>query len=352
MEIRLFRLKLPLKNGFRIAHGSYSFRENLFLELREGKAVAWGEAPIVPYYHLTIDEVEADLRRGLAALSDGVSFPLEGKSAPEFAHPVSRAAFGAALLSLRARLEGKTEAELLGLGSGAEAASAPPTSFTVAYDDDPEAMAAVAASCGFRRLKVKAGIPGDIERIRLLRERLPEAIIRVDANQGWSPAEAPGKLRELERLGIELLEEPIAGSPAEFERLAASTAIPILLDESARSLDDLRRYAREAPSLAGFVVKTAKNGGPAASLALIRAAADEGLRAMLSSMVETSLGAGSALLLAPLCAWCDLDAPLLLAEDPFGGLGYEDESPRLAPGGVFPGPALAASLTGLEPLKP
>ncbi len=352
MDIKIFRLKLPLKNGFRIAHGSYSFRENLFLELREGNAVAWGEAPIVPYYHLTIDEVEADLRQGLRALSDGRAFSLEGRPAPGFAHPVSRAAFEAALLSLLARIAGATEAELLGLGAGGEAALAPPTSFTVAYDDDPEAMAAVAAACGFRRLKVKAGIPGDIERIRLLRERLPGAIIRVDANQGWSPDEAPGKLRELERLGIELLEEPIAGSPAEFERLAADTSIPILLDESARSLDDLRRYAKEAPSLAGFVVKTAKNGGPAASLALIRAAADLGLRAMLSSMVETSLGVGSALRLAPLCAWCDLDAPLLLTEDPFRGLSYVDEAPRLAPEGVLPGPDLACLLAGLEPLKP
>lgn len=364
MEIRIFRLRLPLRSAFRIAHGSYAFRENLFLELREGGASGMGEAPIVPYYGLSIDEVEADLRRGLAGFLDALP---RGSSAPgggfgpaaaasaRFAHPVGAAAFQAAFLSLGAALEGKSLASFLGLEpapaqADPAAAAAPTTSYTIAYDDDPEAMLAAARASGFRRLKVKAGIPGDMERIRRLREGLPEALIRVDANQGWSLEEAPGKLAELERLGVELVEEPVSGSPADYERLAAGTSIPILLDESARSLEDARRYAHGAPSLAGLVVKTAKSGGPAASLALVRAARELGLKVMLSSMVETSLGVGSALPLAPLCAWCDLDAPLLLAEDPFSGLSYEDEVPRLAQGGVRPGAELAARVAALRPL--
>jgi L-alanine-DL-glutamate epimerase-like enolase superfamily enzyme len=211
-------------------------------------------------------------------------------------------------------------------------------------------MARVASSCGFRRLKVKAGISGDIERIRLLRERLPRAIIRVDANQGWSLDEAPGKLAELERLAVELVEEPVAGSTAELERLAAATSVPVLLDESARDLAQVRRFAREAPSVAGIVVKTAKNGGPAESLELARAARDCGMRVMVSSMVETSLGVSAALGVAPLCAWCDLDAPLLLLQDPFTGLSYRDEAPRLDAEGVMPGPDLAAFIAALAPL--
>jgi L-alanine-DL-glutamate epimerase-like enolase superfamily enzyme len=179
---------------------------------------------------------------------------------------------------------------------------------------------------------------------------LPQAIIRVDANQGWSLDEAPGKMAELERLGIELVEEPIGGSPAELERLAAATSVPVLLDESARDLAHVRRFARESPSVAGIVVKTAKNGGPVASLELARAALDSGMRVMVSSMVETSLGVSAALGVAPLCAWCDLDAPLLLAEDPFTGLSYVDEVPRLDAESVMPGPDLARFIGGLVPL--
>jgi L-alanine-DL-glutamate epimerase-like enolase superfamily enzyme len=347
MEIKVFRLKLALKNPFRIAHGSYAYRENLFVWLREGNSFAMGEAPVVPYYGLSADEIEEDLKSGLSHRA--VLDALLGRGSPGgcFAYPVSTCAFLAATLELRAKLDGLLPPDLLGIARGG---ATPPSSYTLAYDDDPEAMVAVAAASGFRRLKLKAGIPGDIERIKAVRASFPEAIIRVDANQGWSFEEARSKLPELEDAGVELLEEPMAGSPAQLEELASSTSIPIVLDESLRGLEDLRRYAKEAPSLAGIVVKTAKNGGPAASLALARAAAESGLRIMLSSMVETSLGVASALCLSPLCAWLDLDAPLLLAEDPFTGLAYEKEVPILAPGGVFPGAALAAYVEGLEPL--
>ncbi|HUX37775.1 MAG TPA: enolase C-terminal domain-like protein [Rectinemataceae bacterium] len=348
MQIRLFRRKLALKNPFRIAHGSSAYRESLFIHLREGRSWGMGEAPVVPYYGISADEIEADLRRGLG--SPALRGALEWPSSPPigFAYPVSRAAVQSALLALRAGLGGGALPQLLlPEEAGGEV---PPTSFTIAYDDDPEEMLRIASECGFRRLKVKAGIDGDLERIRVLREGLPGAIIRVDANQGWSREEAPFKLRELERLGVELVEEPISGTPADFEALAAGTSLPILLDESARSLDDVRRFAREAPSVAGIVVKTAKNGGPSGSLELLRAARESGMRVMVSSMVESSLGISSALALAPLCSWCDLDAALLIADDPFTGLSYEEEVPRLAPEGIRPGEALVAFIEALDPL--
>jgi len=302
-----------------------------------------GEAPIVPYYGLSTDEVEADLKRGLSRRAS-VDAAVSGHGSPrgDFAYPVSRSAFQAAALTLRARLGGvpiRSEART------------PPSSYTIAYHEDPEEMVRGATASGFHRLKVKAGIPGDIERIGALRECLPTAIIRVDANQGWSAEEAPGKLRDLERLEIELVEEPIAGSPREVERIAAGTSLPVLLDESVKDMEHLRLFAREAPSVAGIVVKIAKNGGPAESAELARAARDGGMRVMVSSMIETSLGVSAALDLGPLCEWCDLDAPLLLAEDPFTGFSYVDEVPRVAGGAVMPTPDLARFIEALAPLE-
>jgi L-alanine-DL-glutamate epimerase-like enolase superfamily enzyme len=305
----------------------------------------------VPYYGLSAGEVEADLWQGLESLGEddvlGQVPPWEGRALEAFRHPVGRSAFVSACLGLRAALglEGAGLPALVGLGSGLGL----PTSYTVAYDDDPGAMVAVARACGFDRLKVKAGIPGDIERITSLRQALPKAILRVDANQGWSHEEAPGKLAALEALGVELVEEPIKGSPADFEALASATALPILLDESVRNAADVRRFAQEAPSVAGIVVKTAKNGGPLASLALAQAALEAGQRVMLSCMVETSLGVGAALPLASLATWLDLDAPLLLSEDPFVGLGYVEQCPGLKAGGIRPGKGLEDLIAGLAP---
>jgi L-alanine-DL-glutamate epimerase-like enolase superfamily enzyme len=357
MEAKLVKLRLALRDAFRIAHGSYSWRESLVLSLENGGVAGLGEAPVVPYYGVPAEEIEADLLSGVSAalVEEALGLPELPASlgASAFRHAASAAAFQAAVTALRSKRDGLGPAAALGIVAAemlpAGDRSGGASSYTVAFDDDPEAMASRAAACGFRRLKVKAGIPGDLERLRRIRERLPEAIIRVDANQGWSAKEAPAKMAELERLGVELVEEPMAGSPAELERLARSTRLPILLDESARDAEAVRRYAEEAPSVAGIVIKQAKNGGPAASLALARLARSLGMDAMLSSMVETSLGVGAALALAPLCRWCDLDAPLLLAEDPFTGLSYPGEVPTLADEGISPDPALAARLAGTRP---
>ncbi len=45
------------------------------------------------------------------------------------------------------------------------------------------------------------------------------------------------------------------------------------------------------------------------------------LKVMLGCMVETSLGIAAAAQLAPLADFIDLDGHLLLADDPFTGLG-------------------------------
>lgn len=338
MEIRVFRRRLSLRTPFRIAHGNYLFRENVFVHLRLDGRVGMGEAPVVPYYGIAPEEIEADLRRALTPRL--VHEALEGRDLVDraFRHPAARCAVRSALSALSS------------FGVSQETSrrgGTPPTSFTVAYDDEVEGMVNSAANCGFRRLKVKAGLPGDIERIRAIRERLPDAILRVDANQGWTSDEAAGKIRLLEGLGVEFIEEPIRGTPEELERLAAGTSVPILLDESLRDRAALDQYASRAPSVAGIVVKIAKNGGPSESLALVERAEAAGWEAMVSCMVETSLGVAAALPVAARCRWCDLDAPLLIADDPFVGLSYPDQTPV---GEVRPGEDLETFIEGLEPI--
>jgi L-alanine-DL-glutamate epimerase-like enolase superfamily enzyme len=47
---------------------------------------------------------------------------------------------------------------------------------------------------------------------------------------------------------------------------------------------------------------------------------------MLGCMVETSLGVTAMAHLSGLADWLDLDAPLLLRNDPFSGLQYDDQA--------------------------
>jgi len=47
---------------------------------------------------------------------------------------------------------------------------------------------------------------------------------------------------------------------------------------------------------------------------------------MLGCMVETAVGATAMAHLMGLADWLDLDAPWLVADDPFDGLTYDDHS--------------------------
>ena len=57
--------------------------------------------------------------------------------------------------------------------------------------------------------KIKLGTPDDIDIVAALR-RHTDAILRVDANSGWTLAEALEKIPRLAKLGVEFVEQPLA----------------------------------------------------------------------------------------------------------------------------------------------
>ena len=180
------------------------------------------------------------------------------------------------------------------------------------------AARAVASGCGTVKIKVAAVghcLDDDVARVAAVREALPSARIRVDANGGWRLSEAVDALRELAPFGLEYAEQPCAT----VEELAALRArglgVPIAADESIRrAADPLRVKAAGAADVA--VLKVQPLGGPRACL---RLAEELGLPVVVSSAVETSVGlrAGVALAAAlpELPFACGLETARLLAAD-------------------------------------
>ena len=91
-----------------------------------------------------------------------------------------------------------------------------PTDVTVAAGDAARLAAAAhdRVAEGFTALKLKVGTDAatDVARVRAVRSAVgPSVVIRLDANQGWTPDQAIRVIRALEDAGagVELVEQPV-----------------------------------------------------------------------------------------------------------------------------------------------
>jgi L-alanine-DL-glutamate epimerase-like enolase superfamily enzyme len=103
-------------------------------------------------------------------------------------------------------------------------------------------MAQEMLQAGFRYVKIKTGLEleTDIARVRAVREAVgPDVPIGVDANTGWTFAQAMRALPRLEEQGVAFIEQPIARTPtAALAELRRHSRIPVVAHESLFTLED------------------------------------------------------------------------------------------------------------------
>jgi O-succinylbenzoate synthase len=139
----------------------------------------------------------------------------------------------------------------------------------------------------------------DVDRVAAVREVMgSKARIRVDANGGWTVAEATDALRRLAAYGLEYAEQPCA-SVQELAALRVALArngidVLVAADESIRKASDPMRVVREGAADV-IVAKVAPLGGVRAALAI---AEECGLPTVVSSALDTSIGIRAGLALA------------------------------------------------------
>lgn len=180
---------------------------------------------------------------------------------------------------------------------------------------DAARLAAEHAAAGIRCFKVKVGAGDDVGRVSAVRDAVGKAAsLRVDANGAWDLHTARDRLASLERFDIELAEQPVAGL-GDLGRLRRLVNVPLAADESVRGVEDAR-LLNKLQAADALVVKVQPLGGVAGALAVVEEA---GIPAIVSSMLETSVGlaAGAALAacLPELSFSCGLATASLLAAD-------------------------------------
>jgi o-succinylbenzoate synthase len=198
---------------------------------------------------------------------------------------------------------------------------------------------------GARTAKVKVAEPGqtlaaDVARVNAVRALVPT--VRVDANGGWSVAQAVEATAALTADGpLEYLEQPCA-TVAELAELRSRVDVPIAADESIRKADDPLHVVRaQAADVA--VLKVAPLGGVRR---LVEIAAQIDIPIVVSSALDSAVGIGRGLLAAAalpeLRHACGLGTGGLFEEDVCESLVPVDGCLPVAP--VTPDPARLAAL--------
>lgn len=134
--------------------------------------------------------------------------------------------------------------------------------------DEPETVARIAKDAvarGYRQLELKAGDQKperDIERLRLVREAVGRDIpIKIDFNAFYEPKTAITLIREMEKIGIQWIEQPAKYWDLEgLAMIRNAVATTIVVDESVESPHDLMRVIRYNAADAVHIKPTTKGG--------------------------------------------------------------------------------------------
>ncbi|MGV9268988.1 dipeptide epimerase [Kitasatospora sp. NPDC003701] len=345
LDVRTVRLRLA--EPLRISRSVTVERDAVRLTVGHDGLTGHGEAVASGYLRLPAALIRrelGELRPTLERLPDPDQALAELRSGTAPFKELSAgvlAAVEAALLDLAGKRAGEPVHRLLGRPAPVAAA----TARTIGIEPPARAagQAARLAAAGFTVLKVKAGSvdpADDLARVHAVREAAPGARLLLDPNGAWTGELAHRLLPAFAAAGVEAVEQPIApGDPDALAAVAERSPIPVIADEDAVGYEDACRLAGRVH---GVNLKLAKCGGVHQVLRIRAALRGSGTELMLGCLVASSLGIAPAVHLADRARWIDLDGHLLLAHDPWQGIGGADgtvRTPDRAGLGVLPAPA-------------
>jgi L-alanine-DL-glutamate epimerase-like enolase superfamily enzyme len=318
MKIEAKPYHLEFKRPFRLAVGSRSHTDVVYIHLSANGYSSVGEASLPPYLGESISSVLAFANAVYVDelnpenLSESKDY-LDGMHPGHFA---AKAGIEMALVSLAAKMKGQSIGELLGITDRPIE-----TSYTIGISDEAELNEKLEEASPFKILKLKLGSSDDLALVRAFRQ-MTNKPFSVDVNQGWTDlATCIPIVRLLEEMNCLFIEQPFhATNYSLHAQLKAETVLPIFADESIKRMADLREHHE---AFDGVVVKLMKSTGPLEAIEMLYEAKKLGLKTVMGCMAESSVSVATARAFAPLADYADLDGPFLMKNDPFGMVRYE-----------------------------
>jgi len=318
MQLALATYRLRFIHPFGTAHGLRDGTDAVFVRLMRAGNTGYGEATLPPY--LPYDQVSVYFELNNYWNQVGACEKHTEGLPPEADRlsPPARAALQMALMDLRAKEMGRSvESVLTGCGEPVENALA---MVTLGHSEVADIDRKLDDLPPTSVLKVKLGAANDAAVLRHLRQCKRRFFL--DANQGYTTVDQA--IAAVDALGAERvvgMEQPFAKDRWDLHMvLREQMDVPVYADESVQGMAELERAAE---AFDGVNLKLMKCGGLDVARTMAERAQELGLRVMLGSMSESSLGCGAMLALRSHATLLDLDGPWLLANDPFVGLRME-----------------------------
>lgn len=320
LQVRHQAFNLAFEYPFTISKGTKTHQPTLIVGLALGQLWGWGEAPAISYYDVTVEGMIEKLEEKKAAISRyALIDPQRFWHFLEHLMPGQNfliAALDIAGWDLFGKMRRTPLHQLLRLNRS----QMPATDYTIGIDT-PEMMLQKLQAHPSPSYKIKIRSVDDIDILRAIRAATDKPL-RVDANEALSFNDALKMLPEMHQLGVELVEQPLKKDAwEEMEELKAKSPIPVFADESCVTEKDV---AKCATGFHGINIKLTKCGGITPALRMITEARKLGLKVMMGSMNESTIGTAAVAHLAPLLDYMDADGPLLLKEDVGEGLLYNN----------------------------
>jgi o-succinylbenzoate synthase len=331
-DIRFGMLRVPLKTPFKTALRTVESVEDIIVMINTDSGhVGYGEAPatavITGDTHGSIIEAVrhyisprligaeiADLNRITHLIQGSMEKNSSAKAAVEIA-----------IYDLWGQLYNAPLYRLLG---GGDPVITTDITISVDYIDKMVADSLAAVERGFESLKIKVGkdIGVDIDRVKAIYAAVEDrALLRLDANQGWTAKQAVFALQALEDAGVrlELVEQPVkANDLAGMKYVTERVHTPIMADESVFGPTEVIELIRmRAADIIN--IKLMKTGGISSAIRIADIAEMYQVECMIGCMLETSISVAAAVHVAvaksSAITKIDLDGPSLCAVNPVDG---------------------------------
>jgi L-alanine-DL-glutamate epimerase-like enolase superfamily enzyme len=319
MKLSYRQTNLPFEYPFTISNGRTKTHQPAFIVALElGPFMGFGEAPSIVYYNVTVEQMIADLEEK-RALVEKFAFT-EPERYWHYLHhlfpnnPFLVCALDMAAWDLYGKMKNKPLYELW----GTKWENTPVTDYTIGIDTIEKMVDKMKAK-PWPVYKIKLGTDEDIQIIEALRIHT-DAVLRIDANAGWTVSEAIEKIPQLAALGVEFIEQPLAKDDWEGMKIVfEKSTLPLFADESCVFEKDVDKCHNH---FHGINIKLTKCSGITPALRMIQQARKLNMQVMMGSMNESTIGSAAVANFLPQLDHVDMDGPLLLSEDIAEGIEF------------------------------